>query len=64
MGPKASTYQWIIGKVSESEEHIKISFGSYNDTDGDKFILVARVSKPKENIFVRMGTLLSCKLIR
>jgi hypothetical protein len=48
MEPKAPPYQWIFGKVIESEEHIKISFGSY---DEDKFISVARVSKPNERIF-------------
>jgi hypothetical protein len=51
MKPKASSYQWINGKVSESEEHIKISFGSYNDPDAGQLISIARVSKPKEKIF-------------
>jgi len=51
MKPKASSYQWISGKVSEAEEHIKISFGSYNDPNSGQLISIARVSKPKEKIF-------------
>jgi hypothetical protein len=51
MEPKAPLYKWITGKVSESEEHIKISFGTFQNSDRDQFISVARVGKPKERIF-------------
>jgi hypothetical protein len=52
MESKSNSFKWIIGKVCESEEHIKISYGSYDNPDMDQFMLVARISAPKDKIFV------------
>ncbi len=41
-----------MGKVSEDEEHIKISFGSFDDSGWDQFTTIARVSAPKKRTFV------------
>ncbi|MBN2419652.1 MAG: hypothetical protein JXL81_09730 [Deltaproteobacteria bacterium] len=51
MESKKPLYQLVTGEVNESEEHIALDYGSYNDSVADQFIPVARVCKSGKKFF-------------
>ena len=49
--PDAPTLTWHVAPVSEDEEHIRLTYGDPQEDDWDKWPVVARMSRPVDDVF-------------